>query len=73
MTFSAVEVTQATPGEAVARFLGDHDLTTSTETDVLLAALVEANQLVTVDLSEATFIDSSFLHSLVKANRDARA
>jgi anti-anti-sigma regulatory factor len=34
--------------------------------------LVSENALVTADLGDATFIDSSFMHSLVKAGRAAR-
>ncbi len=38
----------------------------------LLAGLISDNDLIVVDLSEAQFIDSSFLHNLVKRSGCAR-
>jgi anti-anti-sigma factor len=72
MTESEVEVVKQAPGKAVARFIGEHDLTRRDETDEVLQRLVAANDHVTADLSDATFIDSSFLHCLVRADRSAR-
>ena len=72
MTIREVEVIQQDPITAVARFVGEHDLSTSDERDALLQRLVGDNDLVVIDLHDATFIDSSFLHSLAKADRSAR-
>jgi anti-anti-sigma regulatory factor len=69
---SDVEVTHPTPDEAVARFIGDHDLATKAETLALLGRLVSECQTVTVDLRDATFIDSSFLHCLLIADKAAK-
>jgi anti-anti-sigma factor len=71
MTESEVDVVREEPGKAVARFIGEHDLTTRVSTIDLLQQLIAENDHVTVDLSDATFIDSSFLHALVVANRSA--
>ncbi len=48
---------------------GEHDLTCRDELGRLLSELVAENELLVVDVSEATFVDSSFIHNLVKANR----
>ena len=63
------------PGEstAVVALRGEHDLTTNHEIADLLAREVSNNDIVVVDVSDALFIDSSFLHNLVRADRDARA
>jgi anti-anti-sigma regulatory factor len=53
------------------RFIGEHDLTTRVSTIDLLQQLVAENDQVTADLSDATFVDSSFLQALVTANRSA--
>ena len=73
MTESEVDVVHEEPGKVVARFIGEHDLTTRDDHHELLQQLVAENDHVTADLSDATFIDSSFLHALVMANRSARA
>ncbi len=73
MTISAVEVVQKDSDTVVARFVGDHDLTTRDETHTLLQTLVADNTVVVVDLSDATFIDSSLLHNLMEADSTARA
>lgn len=71
MTESEVDVVREEPGKVVARFIGEHDLTTRDTTHELLQQLVAENDHVTADLSDATFIDSSFLHALAMANRSA--
>jgi anti-anti-sigma factor len=48
---------------------GEHDLTSRDEIGRLLSSLVARNELVVVDVSEATFIDSSFIHNVLKGNR----
>lgn len=64
-----VLVSRARPGAVVAAFSGDHDITTSDQVGQLLEDLLEENDVVVVDVSEAAFIDSSFLHNLVRAKR----
>jgi anti-anti-sigma factor len=71
MTESEVDVVQEGPDKVVVRFIGEHDLTTRDATVDLLQQLVAENNHVTADLSDATFIDSSFLQALVMANRSA--
>ena len=57
---------------AVAVFLGEHDIASGKELKSLLEALVEENDLVVVDFSEATFVDSMTMHVLVTAHAAAR-
>lgn len=68
---SELKVLQAAPGTAVVEVLGEHDLSTRDETGDLFARLVDENDLVVIDISDAHFIDSSFLNNLVKAQRAA--
>lgn len=58
---------------AVAVFTGEHDLATVDEVRVLLHSLIEENDLVVVDFSESTFVDSSMMHTLLESDRAARA
>ncbi len=67
-----LKVRQPRTGTAVVEVLGEHDLSTRDETADLFARLVAENDLVVIDISEAHFIDSSFLNNLAKAQRDAR-
>src|SRR4051812_43748531 len=67
-----VVVLRPRQGVAIVECRGDHDLTTSKELEALLAEVIAENDLVVINLSEATFVDSSFLHNLVKAGRLAR-
>ena len=69
---SELKVLQTTPGTVVVEVLGEHDVSTRDETAALFARLVAETELVVIDLSEARFIDSSFLNNLVKAKRAAR-
>ena len=64
-------VLQPRDGAVVVELLGEHDLATRTKTDELLTELVDTHDLVVVDVSEASFIDSSVLASLVGAHRHA--
>jgi len=59
-------------GAVVVELLGEHDLATRDKTDALLSELVDNNDLVVVDVSEASFIDSSILQSMVRAHRRAQ-
>jgi anti-sigma B factor antagonist len=60
-------------GTLVVEIVGEHDLGTCDAIQELLLNLVHANGLLVVDLSEATFTDSSFLNLLVKTHRQAEA
>jgi anti-anti-sigma factor len=51
---------------------GEHDLTTRSGIASLLKRLLAHNELVVVDVSEAEFIDSSFINNLFIANGFAR-
>lgn len=59
------------PGEdiAVIALHGEHDTVTKEQLALLLAEEIGANELVVVDVTDADFVDSSFLHNLVKADR----
>ena len=73
MIESEVDVVREERGRVVARFIGEHDLTTRDATNELLQQLVAESDHVTADLSDATFIDSSFLQALVMADGSAKA
>jgi anti-anti-sigma factor len=66
-----VQVERPRAGAAVAVFTGEHDLSTSKSVEVFLGSLIEENELVVVDFSEAEFVDSSLLHALIKSHRAA--
>jgi anti-sigma B factor antagonist len=66
-----VEVERPRAGAAVVVFTGEHDLSTSESVEALLGSLIEENELVVVDFSEAEFVDSSTIHTLVKSHRAA--
>jgi anti-anti-sigma factor len=67
-----VEVLWPRPGTAVVECTGEHDIATSEALERLLTELVARNDLVVVDVSHAQFIDSTFLHNLVKAEHLSR-
>jgi anti-anti-sigma factor len=67
-----VVVSLPRPGAAVVECTGEHDLTSSDELGGLVSKLVLENDLLVIDVTEAKFIDSSFLHLLVKADRLCR-
>jgi len=64
-------VHQPRDGAVVVELLGEHDLATRDKTDTLLTELVDDNDLVVVDVSEASYIDSSILATMVRAHRRA--
>jgi anti-anti-sigma factor len=66
-----IEVTHPRAGIAVIELHGEHDCSTKDEVADLLAGEVSHNDVVVVDVSEALFIDASFLHNLALADRDA--
>ena len=67
-----IEVIYPSPGVAVVVCSGEHDMTTREEVDRLFGLLVAENELVVIDVSEARFIDSSFVNNVLKADRLAR-
>ena len=68
---AAHRVVHPRTGAVVVEVLGEHDLATRDSIQDLFFKLVEHNDLLVVDVSEATFIDSSFLNALVKTHRHA--
>ena len=68
-----LDVSQPRIGVAVVQLRGEHDIATRIEVRQLFTSLVETNDLVVVDVTNAAFIDSSFLHNLVLADRLARS
>jgi anti-anti-sigma factor len=67
-----IEVLYPSPGTAVVECTGEHDMTTREDLDRLFGLLVAENDLVVIDVSEARFIDSSFVNNVLKADRLAR-
>jgi anti-anti-sigma factor len=67
-----VDVVRPRAGAVVVECKGEHDLTTTPALEELFTVLVTSNDLVVIDVSEAEFVDSSFLHEIVKADRLAR-
>ena len=67
---AAVTVVVPAPRTAWAICSGEHDVATVDDAIELIGGLVERNEVVRVDLSEATFIDAAFIGCLVGA-RDA--
>ena len=66
-----VQVERPRAGAAVVVFTGEHDISTSKSVEALLGSLIEENELVVVDFSEAEFVDSSTIHALVKSRMAA--
>lgn len=54
---------------AVIVLHGEHDLLTSDELATCLSAEIETSDLVVVDVTDAEFIDASFLHNILRADR----
>ncbi len=65
------DVNEVRPREKVVvlEFCGEHDLTTKAELGQLLARLIGENDHVVVDVTEARFIDSSFINNLLVADK----
>lgn len=59
-------------GIAVLSISGEHDLSTAPDLRARLDALIEAGDPVIVDLSPATFVDSSILGAILDARRRAQ-
>jgi anti-anti-sigma factor len=56
-------------GVVVLEFKGEHDLITKAQLAAALARLIRENDHVVVDVTEAQFIDSSFINTLLLANQ----
>lgn len=67
-----VQVLRPREGVAVAMLHGEHDVACREHDATILDDLVGENALVVVDVSQADFIDSSFVHALVQTAETAR-
>jgi anti-anti-sigma factor len=67
-----VRVERPAPGTAVVAFAGEHDLATKDLVEALLESLVDENELVVADFSEAAFVDSATMRVLLNADMAAR-
>jgi len=67
-----VLVEQVAPRAVVVRFGGEHDLSERDRVEELLRTLLDENELVVADFSEATFVDSTMMHVLLGADMEAR-
>lgn len=56
----------------VVEIVGEHDLASRASINDLFSKLIRQNDLLVVDVSEAEFVDSSFLHALVNAHKHAK-
>lgn len=68
-----VEVIRPGKNIAVIALHGEHDAMTGLQLGRLLSEEIAANDLVVVDVADADFVDSSFLHNLIQADRLASA
>lgn len=66
-----VEVSYSDTDIAIVKLFGEHDMADSEELSRVLHQVLGARDLLIVDLSEAAFIDSSILNSLIAANKTA--
>lgn len=66
-----VVVVEPRLGAAVVELSGEHDLLTQRDLDDLLVKLIRGHDLVVVDISKTTFVDSSFIYGLLAANKEA--
>ena len=72
MIGESVEVTFPRDRACVVVVRGDQDTTTAAEMERLLSQLLESSDLLVVDVSEADFVDSSFLRNVLVADRRAK-
>jgi anti-anti-sigma factor len=68
-----VHVERPAVGTAFVTFTGEHDLATRDDLTALLDSLIEENNLVVADFSQALFVDSTMMYVLVNADAAARA
>jgi len=67
-----VELQRPQEGTAVAVFREEHDIADAPDVETMLDSLLQENELVVVDFSEAVFVDSSILYALMNSDRAAR-
>ncbi len=67
-----VRVERPSLGTAVVTFTGEHDLMARDALSTLLDSLIEDNDLVVADFSQATFVDSATIHVLLNSDMAAR-
>lgn len=65
---STLEVTYPQPGAAVVELNGEYDIANVDELHECLEELVTSQELLVVDVSKSTFIDSRAIHALLQAN-----
>jgi len=68
-----IRVERPSPDAAVVEFTGEHDLAEADRIQSLFEALIEQNAVVVADFSEARFVDSSVLRTLVRAHLAAQS
>ena len=57
-------------GLSIVRLLGEHDISTQQLVAARLADLIKTGNPLVLDLSQATFVDSSFATAVTKAKRE---
>jgi anti-anti-sigma factor len=67
-----VRVERPEPGVAAVSLLGEHDLATAAQFESLLGQLRRDDLAVIVDVTEASFVDSAILHTLLQARDEAK-
>jgi anti-anti-sigma factor len=67
-----IEVTYYDTDIAIVALHGEHDWATRHELRQIFQSLLRSGELVVIDLSQAEFIDSSVLHSLLQATNEAQ-
>lgn len=65
----AIEIIRPAASVAVVALHGEYDAVSKVELGELLSDEINDNELVVVDVTDAEFVDSSFLHNLVKADQ----
>jgi anti-sigma B factor antagonist len=73
MTLPDVTVLRPRPDAAVVELRGEQDIATSRQLHDVLTSLVEANELVVIDVSDAEFIDSTVIEGFMQAHKLAEA
>jgi hypothetical protein len=69
---AGVRVDSPGDGVVVVEFADEHDVTTKEVVRALLAGLIDENDLVVADVTDARFIDSSFIHNVLVADETAK-
>jgi anti-anti-sigma factor len=64
-----IRVDQTSPGLWIVEIQGEHDLSTTAGLNDELAAILAQGTTIVIDLSDATFIDSSVLREMIVTQR----